>query len=85
MTTPTPWHAVRPLSLVMSPNGRLALVADTRLAEGDAIEALIVQRDGDWKQLVFSAFDTVDVVSEELFMVFELLKSFPGATRIGDM
>lgn len=79
---PTPWHAVRPLSLVVSPSGRLALIADTRANEDDTIEALIVQRDGDWRQLSFHAFATVDVVNFELAAIFDLLKSFPEATLI---
>lgn len=76
-TTPTPWHAVRPLSLVLAPSGRVTLVADVRMEEGDQIEALLVNSSHEWRQMTFHAFENVPVVTDELAAAFALIAQFP--------
>lgn len=77
--TPTPWHAVAQLALVLSPTGRVNLVADIRMDEGDAFDVLLVDSDHNRREMWFSAFDTVDVITVELSAAFSLLKQFPTA------
>jgi hypothetical protein len=80
---PTPWHAVKPLSLVMSPAGRVTLVADIRMDEGDRFEVLLVNSSHEWRQMSFDAFDSAVVISDQLAALFNLLIQFPEMERIG--
>lgn len=80
------WHEVPQLALVMSPSGRINLVADIRMEEGDAfdvLDVLLIDSDHNRRQMTFGAFGTVNVISIELAAVFNLLKQFPTMERIG--
>jgi hypothetical protein len=84
--TALPWHKVNALALVRSPSGRVNLVADIRMDEGDRFDVLLVDSSHNRREMNFSAFDTVEVINNEaLPATFSLLLRFPDTHLMGSL